>query len=350
MINYDSYQISAFFNIMAFVLLSGLLILSKHLKANRPGERLMRIMCIAIMVDSVGLTAGIFSHLLTDSAVGVVKMLSFLIRETAVLCFVYAWLLFVDYMLYGSRDYLRRGFRIGVLPAVFVAVMFAVFAYRSYRTEESGIDIHVPYWVNVVLWMTELLYLLLTLYTIQNFRKKTGRYTSFRISPVITAVFIGIILTFITRYSVRTLGYAIALTNLYFSMMDVWRFENTDIPGYNSHYLERVREYAKLKKKDYGGIMMISRQGAPVSLTGIIWPAIPGKMETVTMDDGSCMLFMEGRNRQFAESLERLVRERLDEYADSHPDSDFKPDIRLELRKKNETPTEFIGRVTEPYV
>ena len=104
--------VTVYSDVMAFLMMLGLVCLSSRLrKRETTGEKLYFVLCLAVMVDAV---CSSICYALHEQPFGATAELIFkTILEMSMLVLAYYWLLYVDFKLFGSKDHLIR--RLGVL-------------------------------------------------------------------------------------------------------------------------------------------------------------------------------------------------------------------------------------------
>jgi len=346
MIDLIDFHVTLFFNVMACILTAGLLILSRQLRSREIGVRLFVCLCICNIVESV-ISILVYASLeLPDSIYVESFLLFYTLEEIISLCHVFVWLMYVDYLLYRSADHLKRRWVAFAIP---VAILILLVILRGILFFVPSISDLFFEFINTaageVVTVLEIVYMVVSVVFIYRYRKNTGRLVLFRISPFIIPIIIGLLISTFTDYSVRALGYSIGLINLYFSMIDIWKYEDSEHKCYNRAYMEKIREYAGDKKKDYGGALVFEVGGDIVPLMGIIDKELPKEVEVLKFGNDRLVAFLEGVNHNLLDSVSFMIEDDVGEYEDENAGEPIDMRINRVIRKKDESALAFVDRV-----
>lgn len=346
----EVFQLTLFFDMMSFIIVAGLVFLSSHLRSAKLEARLFKYMCFCLMAGSA---AGVISYTLAviDSipSYWTFILAAYLFSDISGLIGIYFWVLFNDYMLYGSEDHLKRVRRIYLIPVAAAALLqtavFICIEYAAPSVREIVLDLMI--WIFYTEGLLNVVYLVVPAFIIWRYRRRTGRLVMFKTSPVVIPVLIAIVLTDQTEYSIVAMGFAIGLVSLFFSMTDVWKYESST-PGYfNREYLERMRYQAMNSNRDYSLAILISAGEKVQWLPEIIKSEMPKGREMIDCGSGRYAVFLHRTGRKVSELLVRRLKEDIDEYNGEHPGDAVEARIISVTRGREESPADFVCRMAD---
>ncbi len=341
------YQVSLFFNCAAFMMVLGLLLLSKHLYTGRMGATLYKYLCYSCLLDSF---VGILMYLVLGKEIPLPRyayLIVFVLQEIAIIFLIVTWLLYNYYILYESVDYIIRRAKIVALPAVAVSITCVAIEMWEYGRKVDAAFMAVEFLENTIMVVTGLLYLCLPVILVEKYKKETGKYVNYVMWPMLWPVVIGTVGNVFVPYNVKTLGYAIGLISLYFSMISIWKYEDIGHEYYNHAYLDRVRHYAKRGMKDYSAALCFRVPGDATGLPEIVHREMPKGVELIRYRSQKYVAVLEGKNKGMFKTMHQMIEEAIEEYDMTHTDKPTKAETELLLREKGENALVFVNRVAD---
>ena len=234
-------MVSVYSDAMAFLLVFGLMLLpDRRYRRKETEAKLFMAICINILL--VAFFGGICYALRGQSWewMPLAELISKTVVELALINIVYQWVVYVDYKLYKSRDQLRRRYRGLYLPVLILMIALIVNLFTGILftiRPDGGYDSTLMY---DVLMAVEYIYILISvLLIIQYDRAHPGR-RSFSIIPALVPMVLGSVVSVFTSYSATALGIAVGMVLLYFSMINGWRFEDSESGYYNRALLTEL--------------------------------------------------------------------------------------------------------------
>ena len=346
-LEYPDVQLALCFGLMILLLVVGLLILSDPLREKTMWAMLFKCMCInLILVVAVSFLR--YVTLLSDGLFfRILYVIVDPINETTDLYFLIAWVLYADFLLYGSRDHILRRYPVYLIPAVIINIIrIAVQAVLSFVAEVDP-AFKVSIVCNYVDIALGLIYLAVPAVRLVLYRRRTGRLVRLRIWAFMIPILVCFLLRYVSFWEVMPLGFAVGLINLYFSMVDVWKYESTDEGCFNREYLQQIREYAGNGEKEYGSAILVYSSGENEKLPGIIRSELPKGTELVNAGNGRFIAFMSGTDRSLTDYVVTMIQEDVDEYDEAHPDAPVNVTLSSKIRGKDESISGFINRVID---
>ena len=318
MIIIDDVFVSITFDIAAILIILGLCITPENPDEQKDtGTRIFMGMGICII-------AGAVLDIITCS--GVCGGYLFLIiavntlASIAAIGFMFFLLLYTDYAFYGSRDHLRRHFAAYLAPFAFIAVVNIVNAFAGILYTPVDDEVVAPTALYYVVGIVEDLYLIIpAIYLLMCF-VKSGAPRFFHPLSITVPIICGVILTYVTPFSVWFLGFATGLAFLIFSRIDSWRFIDADTDVYNRAYLEYVLQMIADKKGTFQGMIVADIEGDRIAFSKVLKEELPGGSEIVSLDKGHFVYLADTGNMTDLESVASLIEMGAQEYDEEHSD------------------------------
>ncbi len=335
MIIAEESSVTLYGDAMAFLMILGIFILSKRVRSKRDtGIKLFSFMGLNVMLASIWNSICYALHDQTFSWCRPVELIAKTLLELSILFLVYQWLLYVDYKLHGSRDRLLRhfwGYYIPIQIFVIILILNLFTGIVFTITDDMRYTPTIVYWIMEIM---EYFYILLSGINIYINKKRTGKNRFFRFNPVILPILIGTLFTIFTKYSASSLGVAVGLTFLYFSLIDTWKYEDSQTGFYNKAYLDHILELKSSGRYSFNSIITFEAGGDALAFSRILNDELPKDSEIISVGSGRFLFLTESENRSTLEALSALVRESAEEYDAAHPGAEVFPKISYEVHPK----------------
>ena len=297
MIIAENSLVSVYSDSMAFLLILGLTIIPRKRDAvDGTRERMFFALCLLSMINALGSCVAYAVHGQSGSFFMSIELAAKTVLEVALLLMAYQWLMYVDYMLYRSRDQLARRYKYFFLPILillvlllvnlFTGVLFTIQPDMSYRST----------WVYYVLMAVEYIYFAFAFGIIYQYSTKYKHSQVFRITPIIIPVILGTLVNILTDYSASPLGFAIGLVLLYFSFIDSFRYDDEKSGYYNRSYLVGLVEGNEKGADAFCGAICFEASGdGAKELPEILRSELPAKSTIAHIDGGRYILLTRSR-------------------------------------------------------
>ncbi len=328
---------------VAFIL--GLMFISVYIrKREKPDSQLFFVMCIDTLVMCVFLSINVLLRYRDFPGAREITLVSMTLSELAIVAFVFIWLHFVDYMIYGSNDHILRHLKATSVPVLFEACLYVVNLFTTlvfrfgiiFNVDEDLIYTRAPGFF--VVKIIEICYAVATVVMIVRFRKRSKSPVFIKISPFIIPLAIGSAVSIFTDYSAHSLGLAVGLVMLHFSMMEGYCYIDSRYGCYNKAYLSYVRSYTK-KNHIMGGTGIIFEVGDRLKeFSAILLEEKPTNADVIYIGDGRFLMIAESQRKSSIEMFIELVREASEESGIS-----FKSGYGV--RNKEEATSTFMERL-----
>ncbi|MBR4515640.1 MAG: hypothetical protein IKO61_12245 [Lachnospiraceae bacterium] len=231
------------------------------------------------------------------------------LNEVLVLGFLFHWMIFVDYLLYGSRDHLERKYRPTTIPIIVCVVALFVNTFTNFLFEfdDNQIFIAKPaYWVIVAI---EYLYMLDTVVLLLKFYAKSSGPRFIRVLPFIVPFVAGSVISRLSPYEVRSLGMAVGLVLLHFSLMNERCYRDEETGFYNVAFLKYIAGFAAEHDSEGGCSIIFDGAEKEEELGAIIRDELPGKCAVVNMGHGRFMVLAQTQSKTAINLFINAVKE-----------------------------------------
>lgn len=335
--------VSVYLEVMALLIMLGLILLSRRIDLRRKlDSRVFLIMCLCVVADGLCSAFCYAMHYQNypwgSTAVLIVRTL----QEAAILLLVYNWSLFTNHKIHHSREHIDRIYPYLFIPisACMLFLVVNLFTGILFTISADNLCKATPFYY--VMTAIEVFYFLQAVGMILYYRRKGVRLHFFHVTPVIIPTVIGALVNILTPYSAAALGCAIGLIFLYFSMIADWRFDDPETEQYNREYLLCVRALARDGRRDCRNIVVFETDADPAVLAELLSHEIPRDGDLIHMGGGRFVLLLDQGDRSALELLELLVAEAVDEYNEEHPQEEISLKTEHHIRRADETASAFL--------
>ena len=317
----EEYYITIIFDLVAALILFGMCIVPKT--GERKGDLGTGIftgMGICIVAGAlVDLGCRVLAGKTYDAGKPLVLILHTL-AEFAIIGFMYLFLLYTDYELFGSRDHLRRHFGPYLIPLAVIAAIFIINLFTGVLFTVSDDLILIttnPYYI---LKIVEYLYLIIPAVHFMIGFFKIEKKNFLHPLSIYIPILCSAVLSVITPFTVTFLGCSVGLVFLVFSRIDSWRFEDIATGFYNRAYFEYILEMLADNKSSFKGMITFDIEGDRRAFSRILKEELPSGSEVVALNNGRFVYLAETGNMIELKLINSLICDGVREYDDSHSD------------------------------
>lgn len=199
---------------------------------------LLAAFCLSIS-DAVTF-AGTESHVAPFGA-----MLFQTINELLINLVVFLWILYVNYRMFRSRDYLKRGFMKRMIPLFVIMGLTFInlfFGFLFYIDENH--EWHVTFG-QALCETVRFIYFVICIIQVVKYKKQHREFRFFPIAGFVIPVIIGTLATSMLPYSLVALGFAIGLTDTYAGIINETSFLDRETGFYNRFYMRYLEDEIK---------------------------------------------------------------------------------------------------------
>ncbi len=330
---------------MAFMLVLGLAILAHRIRRDRTEGHIFLALCFSVMVDAVGSAFAYAMHYQPYAGYSIIEWAAKSLMEIAELHFMFQWLIYVDYKLYGDRERLQNNYTIIFIPLVIFDFLLLINPFTGAIFTLTNNLWYNYTWIFYVMEWFKFGYFMLSVIIIVLYRIRNGSLLFLHAEAMWIPLLFGGVVSMLTSYSAVPLGCAIGLINLYFSMMEVWQYSDNDSDYYNEEFLSRLEEMAPIGKLKYHSAVIFEINTGDVNFAEVIKTALPNKKAIVHLDKGKFILFSENRKQTYLDILINKVKEVADDYDAKNPMAPFNMKTSSWVERDNCDAVTFIQNV-----
>ena len=337
-------SIRAIISLLAFMIVLGLLVLSKRLHSrHNAGDRLFFGMGINVLVYAGLAFATVAIPFKTPETFFFFKLLADSFIEITVLFLLYQWILFVGFTIYGSADYLRRRYWPFFIPIPVLIICLFVNWFTGFMFEYSHLLLkyHTVYYIVPVL---ELVYILITAVMIIRHNLKADRRRRFHLTFVLIPVAIGFLTEYVVSINLGPLSFAAALIFIFFSMTERWQYYDEERGFYNSAFFDYMKELVAEGRKDYTSVIYIKCKNMESEMAAIIKKELPHRVVKVHVRNDVYGIYAENGSEDLMDMIADVIREGVSDY-EKESGKTLEFDRETLYRKSGESAAEFLRRI-----
>ena len=334
-----------YLDMMVLVTLIGFIALSRCLKLRNMQEKLLFTLSVSILLLTVD---DVFIYGLYNTSYSfsrAVVMGARIMQLVVTLLVVVEWILFVDYMLNGSVEYLKRQYKKVFVPMGIAVLVILINPFTEILFSLNPDLSFINHWPIMVLTLVELTYFLMPVYLIHRHEKEGKNTGLVHIYSLLVPVLVGEIANAILPLHITPLEFTFALIFLYCSMTDVWRFEDEKSAFHNRQYLTYLEELMQEGKQDFHGVMLFSATKNAPALSKILEEEKPDAGEMLRLDDNRFLLCVENMDTQAQRILTRMLSGAVADHNDAHPEDTVSYTMESIVRGKDEETRAWIQRI-----
>jgi hypothetical protein len=246
--------------------------------------------------------------------------------------FLFLWLVYVSWRLYPGRDYARRRFWRSLAPLLFsgatVIISFIVILF----VRDTGLISLISVFAFLII---RVIYFIVSVLRINLYNRQNGRIKFFSVRGFYIPVVLGTLIEDFTDFNVRALGAAIGITFLYASIVLEQRYQDSETGLYNSSYREYLEKLMQHRRFSPCSAMVFTAGDADSikELSAVLKKKLPKDCEPIRHSDCEVVVLTQVREKAPLYLVTQEVQELTQVKAD------------CVLKKKSETPAEFMERV-----
>ena len=327
-------------NLAALLLMAGVFVLTLRQKktGSKADTAFLFIMIGALIMSACGLLVE-FVEGSGHPGARVMALLLETLLEMGINLVLLAWMLYVFYTMYDSDDYLKRRIGFYLTPAVIMTVAEIINVFTGFLWYY---DENVEYQETVLYDVFDLLryfYLILIIYTYQNYKKQEGHIRFFSIWPVVIPILWGTLIELVIHVSGFTLGACIGMSMFFIMASEKESFTDEESGFYNLHYLKWLSE--KISEGTYDPHLIIRyrlpQSGDMTEFFAQLHQVLPDQCDTIKMDDMNYITVIYGNTRGLVNILSEDIAMIADEL---HMDIQY----TCAVKEKKETPLAFFRK------
>ena len=338
-------------NTMAIVILLGMIVFSKRIRSrNNAGDRLFLAMIVDVIIYAL---LNVIQSIVIDNAIITYEKVHFFLMilnaftclwDILVLLISYRWLLYVGYIIYGSADYLRRRYWPFLIPIPILSLLLMINMFTNFM---YGYDLFfemVRKPVYYIIPITEGIYILSSAFLVWKNNRKADRMHMFHFEFVLFPVVVGFLFEYMIKLSIVSLCFAAALAFIYFSMTELWQFDDEEKGFYNSAFFDYMKELAAEGRNDYTSAVYIRCNGVEAEMASIIHTELPREVVKVHVRKNVYGIYAEKGKDDLMDMIVDVIKDGVSEYEKEHGIS-LEFEMETEYRNSDESAAEFLERI-----
>ena len=338
---------SLYLDIICVLMLGGFILLGRFIHRRNLEEKLFFIMSITVLFITV---SDIFVYAFNNSGLSFTRhlvMISKTLELIGVLCIVCEWILFMDYMLHGSVEYLYRTYKKIFMPVLVLAIIIVtnpitklVFSVG----EDMSVVKHMGYHVTE---LVEIAYFLVPLYIVIVNAKKGEIPVLTHLNAIMLPIVSGELADIFVEVHLTPMEMTISLVFLYCSMIVRWRFEDKKSSFQNKEYLAYLEERMAVGKLDFRSIMLFEDKQNSTALLGILEDEKPESGDMIRLDDSRVLFCTDKIEKSAQKHFVNMITADVEEHNEAHPEAVIELQVELLEREKDEATSNWIRRINE---
>lgn len=309
---------TAYLDMMALLLLTGLIVLGRTRRSGRIEGMLftfMSMMTVVMCVSDIVYCAMVGRG---SEAAHMAAMIAETLVVYAIFSLVYTWVLYVDYRIYTSTDHLLRHFKPFAIPLIILAICLLINPFTGIVFTIDDDWCMRKTWLFYLIMLVECVYFIGSVVMLYHQSKKENKTVYIHVDAMVIPALAGEAVSMLTPHHATPIGIAVGLTFLYCALIDKWRFHDENEMIYNRAYLRQMLKQIREKRRDYrcAVLFMIDRNGEV--LRGILEEENPYEGVIVRLDDRRFVLFIEKNSAAAVKLLCTGVEEAIAGYNAQH--------------------------------
>ncbi len=338
-------QPTLYMDATAIVICIGLLILrAKPLNGrDKTAEKLFSLMLTFLMINGLANFISYSLHFQNTGWSAPARMIFPTISEITILYACYAWMMYVDYKVYGSRDRILRTYSYFQIPVIAFTVLSVINLFTGFMfivDENMRFVWRLGFYF---LSIAQYFYGIYPAFVLIRYALTHKKIQFFHIWPTVVPAGFAAFFTLFTPFSARCLGFTIAVVFLYFSYVERWRFNDRESGFFNRHYVDYLLELEEDKLPDYKSVLIIYAENVNQELFSILDSDTPYGGELIRMSEKLFLLFSESAKTSSVKLLSSTFRKEAENYDRTHPsDAPIDLIISYTIREKDQTIKDFM--------
>ena len=242
------------------------------------------------------------------------------ISEFAVLAFLFSFLLYTDYKLFGSKDHLKRHFGPFLIPLAVIVIMYIVNFFTGFLFDVNSEMKWEPTKAYYVVDVIKYAYLIVPSIHFMRSVFKSERRSFLHPLSIYVPIVSSALITALSPFDVTYLGFAVGLVFLVFSRIDSWRYADRRTSFYNKVYLEYIRRMIEEKNESRRSMIVFEAKGNQAAFADLLKEELPADNEKVSLGKGRVVFISDTGSAEQLNSLAALVKDGAEEYDSTHSD------------------------------
>ena len=335
---------SIYLDAIAILIIFGLMIISVQMRDRRDrveSKGFSRI-CLFSVLNAFADIVCYATMFKTDKVSIGLHMLALTALQISVFLMIYAWIIYEDYKLYGSRDRLLSQYKKPFIP---VAVFIALLIINMFTGFMFTIDDHSVYQPTIMFWImvgVQYLYIAYSLVVLLKYYKDFGPLHFFHPITLFVPVVFGALTVLVTGISARSISIATGIMFLYMSYIGQWRYDDVQTGFFNHHYLEHIKSIVNARKAEYNGAVSFALKGDVLAFAEILRNEFPKDCEIIRMKKDRFLLLSKTGRRGALALLAAVIEDAVEEYNQEHPQQLLRVESDIVIKRRVQSGVDFL--------
>ena len=255
---------------------------------------------------------------------------------------VIAWVVYLDYKVFRSRDALIHIVYKRMIPlyALIVLVIVNMFTGILFYYDENGV--YHEAWGIYIYSGVLAFYFFISVIQVAVHKKKYGEPKFFDIWSLLIPTVLGFVVSMLGDYYTIALGFALGMTNVYAGIINERSFQDQETGYYNRSYLQYLKKEVtegsyRLKS---GMIFHLGEKEDAEVFAKLLTPLLPKDCVMARLDPNTLIMLAEISERVALHMMKEDAEDALLQYNAGTDGPDIRVTIDM-IMKKKETPVEF---------
>ena len=339
--------VTVYLNCLALYMVLGLCVISRRIRSHESlGDRIFLDMCIGVIFYAV---TSCIEYLIIGSDYDKFYIVAVVCRTLSIISMLvlsFQWLLYVDYMIYGSRDYLFRKYwkvTIPLLLAIVIVIIIMIDEIYYYQKGDGPVYFDIRFFYLVIFVM--LGNFIASIVIAVKYNREVRRLHFFHVTPVIIPYTVGMFMAIFSPYCAGPIGYAIGMTFIYFSLIERWRYDDPGTGFYNKTYLSEIIRLCAEGRANYTSAIRFDVDRSSETMVDVLTGLLPRDGEVVRLGENSFLLFLENGGEKLTQWISNTVTRVTNDYNNAHPGDEICLNIDSYMRGSDEPADAFVRSV-----
>ncbi len=271
------------------------------------------------------------------------------INELLINLAVFLWILYVNYRMYRSRDYLKRGFVKRMIPLFIIMGLTFLNLFFGFL---FSIDENHIWHVTLGQGLCEtvrFIYFAYYIIKVIQYKKTHREFKFFTIGGFVIPVIVGTVATSLLPYSLVALGFAIGLTDTYAGIINETSFLDRETGFYNRFYMRYLEDEIKNGAVTLrsGMIFRITDPKNVAAFSDFLEPLLPRNSVTLRYGKDTIVMLAEVSDRGAIRMMQEHVEEGLKDFKALDTKESISVDIDTVFQGKKDSAADFCKNLFE---
>ena len=333
---------SIYANLVAIMLVLGLIALASKLKMNdRLEKRFFLVLLVVVLLMAV---CYLLDEYRSQGAIPMGRVSTILLdtlMEILLAIFAFDWFLYVDYRIFRSPEHIKRDLKVFIAPLAAILLLCVINIFTGFLTWYDADMVYHETPLYVILDLIRVVYFIGSLIYLEIFKRKDRKLRFFSIRSFIVPTLFYVLLYYFLPYATPALGLAIALALIYVQIVNNLCYRDPETGFYNRLYLRDIRSQIEKGKYELNSALLYTLpEGDTKKMAELITAQLPEESETIRYGERTVVTLAKADDRMPLQMLAEDVELGFEEEGLSLT-------MSYDLRKRDESESAFLNRFLE---